>query len=117
LKFGNVLCLVACIGASGCSTDEPVARYLQRRAGITICPAVKVAEPSEAHDTRDVSHFTFHVDGGCKATFLRSVYASSGGECEAMLPKHGACMYEFKNGPSVIVRKLGSDSDFEITTY
>jgi hypothetical protein len=108
---------MACAGLLGCSLGEPAGLYLQRRAGLTVCPAVKIAEPTEARDTPDVAHFAFHLDGDCRDKFIRSVFASSRGECAEMLPKQHACLYDYKGGPSVIVERSVSGKDFKVTTY
>ena len=117
MNLGVPLCLTACVAIAGCSLGEPASSYLKRRAGLTVCPAVRIAEPAKAKDTPDVSHFTFHVEGDCKVGFLRSVFASSEGECKAMLPKNGACAYNYRKGPSVIVEGPVSGSDFKVTIY
>lgn len=117
MKLGSAICLVVSVGISGCSFSESAPHYLKRRAGIEVCSSAKVDQPSEAKDTREVDHFTFHVDGDCKAAFIRSVFSSSRGECAAMLPMHKSCMYEFKGGPTVLVEERKGGSDFKVTTF
>ena len=117
MTFCRVLPLIAYAGLVSCSPVESAVHYMQRRTGLVLCPAVKIAEPTESKDTPDVSHFAFHLEGRCKSEFLESAFASSGGECAEMLPKNGSCIY-FGNGrPSVIVEGRPSGGDFRVTTY
>ena len=107
--------MTACVALIGCMPRETAAQYLQRRAGLTVCPTAKIAQPTEAKDTPDVSRFAFHVEGSCKSEFLRSALASPGGECAAMLPKNGACFYIRKDGVPVTVEGAVAGNDFKVT--
>lgn len=115
--FLRVLFLLAAFGASGCSFGEPARHYLQRQAGLKVCPSIKITELSEAKYMPDVSHFAFHTGGSCRTNFIRSAFASSLRDCAAMLPTHHSCSYIYNGGPSVIVEETGNSGDFRVTIF
>ena len=117
MKSCLTLIAVIWIGLTGCSANKTAQEYLQRRTGISICSTVKITEPSRPRDTWDISRFVFHIEGQCKAQFLRSVYAASAGECAAMLSRNGSCIYFGGDRPSVVVEGRVTGDDFEVTTY
>ena len=117
LQSRLALCAVAWMGLVGCSPNETAQHYLQRRAGVSVCSSVKIMEPNRPGDTWDFNHFVFHVEGRCKAQFLQSVYVASAGECAAMLPKNGSCIYFGGGKPSVVVHGRVTGGEFGVTTY
>jgi hypothetical protein len=100
--------------ASGCAMSD--ASFIKKNTGIVTCKAAEIRETGGRRETGDAWTYSVRLKGECRAKFISSAYASSHGECEAMLSKQGGCFYQFANN-SVILSKIHDDTEYELRIW